>query len=158
MITAQAESFIETLEELKPLLPVHWADLALDKDRVPLDPQYDIYFHREANGELLFVTLRKDGALIGYFIAFIALGLHYKTCLTGTMDIFYIAPEHRGGTGALRMFRFALRELNRRGVQRVFFGSKLHKDVQRLFASLGLRPVEVYYSAMLEDLKWLQRQ
>lgn len=151
MLTAQVESFIERLDELKPLLPGHWEELALNKDKVPLDPQYEVYFQREQRGELIFVTLRKDGALVGYFIAFIAPGLHYKTCLTCTMDIFYLHPDHRGGTAALRLFRFVMKELKRRGVNRAFFGSKMHKDSGRLFEALGFQPVETYYSAWIGD-------
>lgn len=150
MITAQVESLTQILVEMKPLFPVHWEDLALNKDAVPLDPQYEIYLARDARGEVVLTTLRNDGDLIGYFVGFIAPGLHYKTCLTGTMDIFYIHPDHRGGIGALRLFRCVLKEMKRRGVQRVFFGSKLHKDVGRLFEALGMRPVETYYSMMLE--------
>ena len=151
MISAQLESFKATLEELKPLLPRHWEDLALDKEKVPLDPQYDIYFERELRGQLLFVTLRENAKLIGYFIGFIAPGLHYKGCLTCTMDIYYILPEKRGGSGALRLFRRVFQELRRRGVQRAHFGSKLHKDTGRLFEAFGMRPVETYYAIWLGD-------
>lgn len=156
MITAQVESLTAMLEELKPLFPTHWEDLALNKDSVPLDPNYDIYLRRDALGEALLVTLREDAALIGYFVGFITPGLHYRTCLTGVMDIYYILPEKRGGTKALRMFRCVLKEMKRRGVQRVFMGSKLHKDTGRLFESLGMAPVETYYSMMLEDCTWLR--
>ena len=154
MLTAQVESLTDTQEELKPLFPTHWEDLALNKDAVPLDPQYDLYLRRDAAGEVLFVSLRENSKLIGYFVGFIAPGPHYRTCLTGTMDIYYILPEKRGGTKALRLFRCVFQEMKRRGVQRVFMGSKLHKDTGRLFEAFGLRPVETFYSAMLEDVKW----
>lgn len=153
MITAQIEGFCDRLEELKPLLPGHWEELALDKAAVPLDPQYEIYFRREALGELLFVTLRQNGAMIGYFIGFIAPGLHYKTCLTLTMDIFNIREDCRGGIGALKLFRMVLKEAKRRGVRRVFLGRKMHSKINpdRLFRALGFAPVEVYYSKWLGD-------
>lgn len=151
MITAQVESFTERLEELKPLFPLHWEELALNRDRVPLDPQYDIYIAREQRGELLLVTLREAGAIVGYFIGFIAPGLHYRTCLTCTMDIFYVHPKHRGRMGGARLFRAVKQELKRRGVQRWFVGSKCHADASRLFEALGFEKVEVYYSMMLED-------
>jgi hypothetical protein len=74
MITAQIESFTASLPEFKPLFPLHWEELALEKDKVPLDPQYNIYEFKESMDELLFVTLREDGKPIGYFIGFIAPG------------------------------------------------------------------------------------
>ena len=106
MRTVQEESFEEGLEELQVLLPIHWEDLALNKDKVPLDPIYDIYIDRERKGELIYVTVREDGDLIGYFIGFIAPGLHYRTCLTCTMDIFYIHPDHRKNGAGSMLFEF----------------------------------------------------
>lgn len=149
MLTAQLESFTEQLEEFKPLFPLHWEELALNKDVVPLDPMYEIYIEREKRGELLFVTLRELGVPVGYFIGFIAPGLHYRTCLTCTMDIFFVHPDKRNGTGGLKLFRFVEKELKRRGVQRWFVGSKCHADASRLFEALKFSKVEVYYS------KWI---
>lgn len=149
MLTAQVESLTDRLEEMKPLFPAHWEELALNKDKVPLDPQYDEYLRRDAAGSVLFVTLRRDGELKGYFVGFVAPGLHYKTCLTLTMDIFWTAPEVRDGSAGVRLFRVVEQEARRRGVQRIFYGSKNHKDASRLFKVLGCEPVETYHS------KWI---
>lgn len=149
MITAHVESFAERLPELRALLPLHYEELALNKESVPLNPQYDVYFERERRGELLFVTLRDMGELVGYFIGFIAPGLHYSTCLTCTMDIFFVRPDRRKGTAGIRLFRFVEQELRRRGVQRWFMGSKMHADASALFKRIGASPVEIYYS------KWI---
>ena len=147
--STQVEPFMAQVEELKMLLPGHWEELALNKDRTPLDPQWEAYAQREAKGELLYLTLRQSGMLKGYFIGFIAPGLHYRQCLTLTMDIYYTTPDVRGGTAGLRLMRAVMKEAKRRGVDRVFFGSKLHKDSGRLFEALGLKPVETYYSAWI---------
>jgi GNAT superfamily N-acetyltransferase len=151
MITAQVESFEEGLAEFQPLFPIHWEELALNKDKVPLDPQYDIYIRRERVGELLFVTLRELGKPIGYFIGFIAPGLHYQTCLTCTMDIFYVHPDKRKGRAGIQLFKFVEKELTKRGVQRWFVGAKLHADASPLFEYLKFNRVEVYYSKWLGD-------
>lgn len=151
MITAQVECLTDRLEEMKPLFPKHWEELALNKDEVPLDPQYEVYLQRDAQGQVLFATLREDGHLIGYFVGFVAPGLHYKTCLTCTMDIFYLDPARRNGSpkAAIKLFRCVEQEARRRGVMRWFVGSKAHKDASVLFEYLGFEKVEVYYS------KWL---
>lgn len=149
MITIQEESLIECLEEIKNVLPVHYEELAINKDKVPLDPIYEVYIQKEYCGELLFCTVRKDSSLIGYFIGFVSPELHYKTCLTCKMDIFYIHPDHRGSELGLKLFKFVERNLKSRGVQRWYVGSKLHKDCGNMFKSLGFNPIETYYS------KWL---
>ena len=151
MITCHIESFAERLDELKALLPDHYKELALNQDKVPLDPQYHVYVEREQQGGLLFVTLRDAGELVGYFIGFIAPGLHYKTCLTCTMDIFYVRKDKRGGRAGIKLFKFVENELKRRGVDRWFVGSKCHMDASWLFEHLEFQKVEIYYSKWLGD-------
>lgn len=151
MITFAVESFTENLTELKVILPLHYKELALNQDEVPLSPQYDIYEHRENAGELTYITARKEGKLIGYFIGFIAPGLHYSTCLTCTMDIFYMHPEHRGSNFGCELFGFVEKELLRRGVDRWFVGSKVHLDASWFFEKLGFDRVEVTYSKYMGD-------
>ncbi len=149
MITAHIESFEQRLDELKVLLPEHYKELALNQDQVPLSPQYEVYIERERGGGLLFVTLRDAGAMVGYFIGFIAPGLHYNTCLTCTMDIFYVRKDKRSGGAGLKLFRFVEKELIRRGVQRWIMGSKIHADASALFKRIDAVPIETYFS------KWL---
>ncbi len=101
MIIACVENLTEHLEELKSHFPQHFIELALNQNQVPLDPQYDEYLRRDAAGMVLFVALREAGAIIGYYVGFVAPGLHYKTCLTLTTDIFYLDPDRRGSEGSL---------------------------------------------------------
>lgn len=151
MITIMLESFEERLPELLPLLPLHYEELALNKDKVPLAPQYEIYIERERRGELMFMVVRDAGELIGYFIGFVAPGLHYKTCLTLIMDIFYIHPDHRGNSTGFKLFRSVEEEAAKRGVQRMFVGSKCHLDASWLFERLGYEKVETFYSVWLGE-------
>lgn len=151
MITAHIELLADRLEEIKPILPSHFEELALNKDKVPLSPQYDVYLEREKRGELIFMVLRDAGEMVGYFLGFIAPGLHYSTCLTCTMDIFYVRQENRGNGGGFILFKAVEEELRRRNVQRWFMGSKMHKDASYLFEKIGAQPCEVYYSKWLGD-------
>lgn len=151
MLTASPEPFAPFLEEVKPLLERHYEELALNKDEVPLSPQYDEYLRRDAKGMVLTVTLREWGDLVGYFVGFVAPGLHYSTCLTLHLDIFWLAPEHRGQKGGVTLFRAVEQEAKRRGVHRMFVGSKVHADASFLFDKLGYTFVEKTYSVMLGD-------
>lgn len=151
MITVMLESFEERLPELLPLLPLHYEELALNKDKVPLAPQYDIYIERERRGELMFMVVRDAGELIGYFIGFVAPALHYQTCLTLITDIFYIHPDQRGNNTGVKLFSAVEAEARRRGVQRMFVGSKVHLDASYLFERLGYEKVETYYSSWLGE-------
>jgi len=50
MLSAAPEPFAPFLEEVLPLLPEHYAELALDQDKVPLSPQYGVYLDRNSRG------------------------------------------------------------------------------------------------------------
>lgn len=149
MLTTQIERFTDILGEMQALFPQHWEELALHRDKVPLDPMYEIYLERDKRNEMVVVTLREEGAMRGYFIGFINPGLHYRTCLTCIMDIFYVDPPYRNRMGGLMIFRALEKECKRRGVKRMYVGSKVHKDASKLFEALNFTKVETFYS------KWI---
>lgn len=146
MLTAAPEPFAPFLEEVMPLLPAHYAELALDQDKVPLSPQYDEYLRRDELGQVMCIAMRDAGKLVGYFIGFKAPGLHYSTCLTLIQDIFWLHPDHRGKGGGFILFEAVKREMKRHGIQRGFFGSKTHLPADWLFERVGFTKVETYYS------------
>lgn len=155
MITAHVERLQDTLEELKPLFVPHFHELALDRGRAPLDPQYEVYLDREAHGQVLLVVLRDAGEVVAYFVGFVSPGLHYRQTLTLQMDIFWLHPDYRDDDSlckleahmlSMQLFEEVRAEAQRRGVQRWFVGSKHHKDASRVFEELGMIEVERYYS------------
>lgn len=151
MITVCEEPLLHVLAELVPLFEGHYKQLALDQDRVPLSPQYGEYRRRAEAGQVLCIVAREEGQIVGYFVGFVAPGLHYQTCLTLTMDIFWIEPKARGQGGGKLLFKEVERCAKARGVQRMFVGSKLHRDASWLFSHLGYTEVERYYSKWLGD-------
>ena len=150
MITAQVELFRDVLPELKSLITKHYDALSLHKGQgFPLDPQFGIYLAREVAGELSFFALRRDGHMIGYWICFVGPGLHYKTCLTSIMDIWFIDPDHMVGKAPIILMRAVEKEMRRRGVNLWFAGEKLHKPCGQFFEKWGFEKVEATYA------KWL---
>lgn len=152
MITVQIEDYEACLEEMQAIYPDHYEALALNKDKVPLDPDYDIYLAMNEVGKILCATLRDDKReMMGYFIGLVNPGLHYKTCLTLTMDIFWVCPAARGQWVGVKLFRCVEEEAKRLGVQRVFYGSKVHQDASMLFKRLGCEEVETSYTKWIGD-------
>lgn len=153
MLTAIVEKFNGDFSEIRQLLDIHYQELALNQDKVPLDPQWDLYENYEDNGRLVYVTLRESGELIGYVISIVAPGLHYKTCLTAHMDILFVRPDKRdvAAKGALLLVDTLEKELRRRGVQRWFMGTKLHKDIGVIFKRRKFTAVEMTYTKWLGD-------
>jgi GNAT superfamily N-acetyltransferase len=152
MLTFAIERFSDVYGELKPLLVEHYAEISTHKDHgVPLEPIEDAYRAREVDGSLLMVIGREAGKIVAYFVCFIAPGLHYRSCLTCSPDIFYVERTKRGKQIAVQMFSFVKAELKRRGVKRWAVGCKVEHDASVLFEYLGFKPVEKTYEMWLED-------
>lgn len=154
MMTAQQETFAGLMPELKSVIPQHYEELSLHQFHgIPLNPQFDIYLDRELRGELLTVTLRENGDLAGYFIGFVAPGLHYRDCLTLQMDIFYVVPSNRGQKGGIMLFSEVKRLAEKRGIKAWFVGNKEHSKVHAtaLFEAMGFEKSETYYCMWLGE-------
>ena len=138
MITYAVESWFDALPEMQPMWPLHWQELGVHKDVMPLDPDLDQYAALARSGVLHLVVARKDGQLIGYHISFVRPHLHYRTCLTSFEDLYFLHPEHRKGfMSVANLFRAVERTLRARGVKRMLCGTKHHKSLARLFMRLG---------------------
>lgn len=152
MISAQIEDLVDHLPEIQPLLPIHWKELALNQERVPLDPEYETYIRAAQKGEIVYVTLRDNGILVGYVIYFVRPGLHYRTCLTAIMDILYVHPDHRGNGGGLKLLDCSERELRRRGVKNWIMGNKKkNPKLSELLRQLGFEPIEDIHAKWIGD-------
>lgn len=153
MITFQAERLHDCLEEMKPLFPIHWQALGVFRDKMPLAPRYDEYLRRELDGQVMNMTVRKDGKIIAYYITFVAPGLHYGETLSSTMDITYVHPDYDKQGLIVRLMLKAEKELRSRGVQVWYTGSKIsstyHESMDRLVTKFGFKPVDLYYA------KWI---
>lgn len=148
MITAQIESFTAGIEELQPILPLHHAELAIDPIEVPLDPKWHLYRQRDEAGQILYVTLRQSGELIGYFIGFLVEGLHNDLRLC-VQDIFYVRKEHRLSGGGDILFNAVEREFKRRGGGRWIVATKVHLNAGPFFTRHGFSEIEHSYWKMV---------
>jgi len=149
MITIQRERFEDAIEDLTPLLARHWREIAEDKDEVPLSPGYDIYCDLDSGDKLLFVTVRNDEVLLGYFIGILGPGLHYQETFECHMDIAYVDPEIRRTKVGYKLFQFVEDELKKIGVKRWFVNSKLKHDLSSFYEKLGFSAIETVHSKML---------
>lgn len=149
MITAQIEDLTaEAIEELQPLLPVHYDELSEHGlQGIPLDPQYGIYLARAALGQVVYVTLRDAGNLVGYLVSFVAPGLHYESCLTCTGDIFFVYPDKRGQQAGVMLFTEWLAECRRRGVKLAQVGIKSRhaRFARPLIEAMGFEETEIMF-------------
>ena len=147
------ESFYNIRRELPPLFERHWREIALDHEQVPLAPDWDRYLAYAATKILHVVTARApSGVLAGYIFNLVGPHLHYATTKHAEIDIFWLAPEYRGGWFPIRWFKKNEKYLKGLGVKRIHVQVKHHfKDarVGRIFERLGYKPVETCWGKMI---------
>lgn len=149
--TYQLESMAECVDEMRGLWPLHWQEIALDKDKVPLEPDVETFSVLEDCGQLQIVTVRDDGRLVGYHVSLVRPHLHYRSSLTAYVDMYFVHPDYRAGMVGVKLFKEAERFLRERGVQRVYTGTKLHHDVGRVLERLGHKQTERLFVKFIGD-------
>tara|TARA_R110000772_G_scaffold64511_2_gene144274 strand:- start:1682 stop:2146 length:465 start_codon:yes stop_codon:yes gene_type:complete len=151
--TYQIEKLADVLEEMKPILQKHWEEVALYKDQIALNPDYDKYQSLEEMGALRIATVRSGGKLIGYFISMINPHLHYQDHLYAINDILYLEESFRGADVALELFLFAEEDLKSLGVDVLIIAMKTAKPFDALCEALGHSNVERVYSKFIGEKK-----
>lgn len=146
MLTFATEAWADALPELEKHWPNHWAEVAMDRDHIPLAPDYAEYARFAANGSLHLTAARSAGALAGYVTAIVRPHLHYRDLLCAFWDLYYLAPPYRQGLNGLRLISAATAEMDRRGVRKHFSGTKKSKDMSALFTRLGWVEAETLFT------------
>lgn len=146
MVSFQVERIEDLRAEAEPLLARHWEEIALDKDTVPLDPDWESYARIENAGALHITTARDGAALVGYACYALGRNLHYRSLFMAESDIFWLAPEYRKGMTGVKLLKAAERFLAQIGVNKIVNKVKLHNDVGGIFEHLGYRAIERVYA------------
>jgi GNAT superfamily N-acetyltransferase len=145
------ERFGRFANELPPLFLRHWQEIALNQDKVLLDPNWDRYYEYDLLNILQTLTVRSNGVLVGYVFMLVHSHLHYASTLWAQSDIFWLDPAYRSGWTGVRMFREVELGMRRMGVKVIMLNEKLHFDTRigELFKRLGFKHTENIFSKFI---------
>lgn len=149
MITYQQESLVTVKADIIPLLEKHWEEVALNKEKIKLNPDWDAYANLEDAGILKIFTARDDRKLVGYFVVFVKSHIHYKDHLFCYNDVIFVDEEYRKGFTSTRLIKFAEKCLKADGVEVMIVNTKRHKPFDSLLVWLGYKHIENLYSKVL---------
>ena len=76
-LTFQWERFSAIAHEAAPLVRRHWAEVALFQDKMTLDPDWDRAIKLDLAGILRIMTVRHEGALVGFCFNYVISSLLY---------------------------------------------------------------------------------
>jgi L-amino acid N-acyltransferase YncA len=160
MITAQIEEFTRaSIIEIEALVDNHAIEVSAHyKNGIPVNCNWPEYINRQLRGEFIYVTLREDAKLIGYFSTFIAPCFHYQA-ISVTLDAIYVNPDNRGVSGGLMMMQTMYNEFKRRGAKVWRMGYKVEhaKYMEALLDEFGrlnkvqFEPFEVHRMLWAKD-------
>ena len=146
------ESFDDVVIDIFPLLNKHWEEIALNKDKVPLDPNLEKYKTLEQSGILDIFTARDDSnKLVGYCIVFTMPHMHYWSTLMSSVDIFYVSPEHRGKMTGSRLMTYAEKELKASGTKVLTHHVKVAHDYSPILVRKGYKEAERIFSKYIGE-------
>lgn len=151
MVTYQVEDWFDCWQEMSALWHEHWEEVALNRDKIVLEPDMDCYAQYASTGALHVVTVRADGRIVGYHISVIRPHLHYKSSLSAFTDVYFLHPDFRHGMAGVRLFKEVESSLKARGVQKMFTGTKLSLDMGKIFERLGWHETERLYTKYIGD-------
>ena len=150
MASYAVEPWREFAVEAAVLWPLHWEEIAIDRDKIKLAVDFASFDALDAMGQLHVVVAREAGVIVGYWLGIIRPHLHYRDSLTAYTDVFYVRQESRRDVWVFqKMLDFVEKSLKQRGVQKLFIASKSHKDLSRLFERRQMNRTEVVYTKVL---------
>src|ERR1700761_4692776 len=122
MTTYSVEVFSEARPEMEQLPPLHWEEIARDRDKpkFQLKPDWNAYAAMEQAGQLFMMVVRVDGRMVGYHIGFVRRQLHYADSLALITDVYFVLPEFRKGRIGVQLFKESEKELKARGVDKIY--------------------------------------
>ncbi len=124
----------------------------MDKDAIPLDPNWDEFYALDVRGILRCLTVRLDKALVGYAFLLVGPHLHYKSTTWGHVDMFFIDPVARSGWTGVKFFKQLIRDSKLQGVVKLTVTTKHHfmdNRVTKLLQRLGFVPIETVHAMRL---------
>lgn len=144
MITYQQEFLPQVEKDIKPLIRDHWVEVG-HTNGIPLDPDWEKYASLEEIGKLKIFTARDSDKLVGYFIFFVDYHLHHKDFLYATHDIFFVLPEYRQSTIAIKLLMFSEKYLYEDGVQFISINTTIKKPFDSILEKFDYDFIERVY-------------
>lgn len=149
MLTIQRETLFDIVHEVDELLKLHYAEVALHKDAVPLAPMWERYRQLEQADAFVVYTAREEGQLIGYSAFFINRHLHYGDTVMAHNDVIFLHPDHRRGTAGIKLIKFSEQALRDRGITKITWHVKVDKDWTQILERMGYAREDIIMGKIL---------
>jgi GNAT superfamily N-acetyltransferase len=149
VIALQRETLYDVMEDVAPLLELHYRELTMHKERIALDPVWERYAALEKQGSIALFTARVEEKLVGYSAFFVQSHIHYERTLVASNDVLFLHPDYRKGSCGIKLIRFSEQQLKAQGVDKITWHVKFSKDFRPILHRLGYVDEEVTVGKIL---------
>jgi|TARA_R110000851_G_C12785528_1_gene535806 GNAT superfamily N-acetyltransferase len=146
----QQEFLDQVKDDILSLLDLHYKEIALNQDKIKLNPDWDVYSELEQQGKLKIFTARDNDTLVGYFVVVVGVNMHYKDHTFACNDIIYLHKDYRKGFAGIKLIKFAKKCLTEDGVSVLAINTKVHQPFDKVLERLGFNLIERVYSSYLQ--------
>ena len=146
----QQEFLDQVKDDILSLLDLHYNEIALNQDKIKLNPDWDVYKELEQQGKLKIFTARDNDTLVGYFVVVVGVNMHYKDHTFACNDIIYLHKDYRKGFAGIKLIKFAKKCLTEDGVSVLAINTKVHQPFDKVLERLGFNLIERVYSSYLQ--------
>ena len=145
------QEFLDQVEnDILVLIDLHYEEIALNQDKIKLNPDWEVYRALEDQGKLKVFTARDNGTLVGYFVVVVGVNMHYKDHTFACNDVIYLHKDYRKGFAGIKLIKFAKKCLTEDGVSVLTINTKVHQPFDRVLERLGFKLIERVYSSYLQ--------
>lgn len=143
-VTIQEEQWTDVAKEALPLMEANWDERRTDPN-IPFDPWLEGIEAMQIAGALVIHTAREDGQLVGYISHAVSPLTVSRGVIVAHEQVWYVKPEHRGGSLAVRLKRAAEATLKQRGVYRIDLALPYGTGVDKMTKALGWSAEGTHY-------------
>ena len=149
-MTFQPELWSKVEPEIRGLIEAHWRELAMFKDKIPLDIDWDHYRTCEDRGILQVTTARTlNGDLAGYWISVVNIHPHYKSTKFAFQDSYFLLPQFRKANTGLGLMVEMEKNVREMGARAIIASDK------EILTMVGLFGYCRYVSPGQQYMKWI---
>ena len=145
-ITYQEETVEQIEKDIKPLIQLHWEQIALNKDVIKLNPDWDEYKRLNDLGFLRVFTARDGDEMVGYFIITVSKSMHYKDHIFANCDIIYVRPDKRAGLTGYKLINYVENWCKNNDVSCLHINTKVHAPFDKLLERMEYDNIERLYA------------
>tara|TARA_R110000851_G_scaffold46429_1_gene112906 strand:+ start:1680 stop:2138 length:459 start_codon:yes stop_codon:yes gene_type:complete len=145
------QEFLDQVEnDILFLIDLHYKEIALNQDKIKLNPDWEVYRALEDQGKLKVFTARDNDTLVGYFVVVVGVNIHYKDHTFACNDVIYLHKDYRKGFAGIKLIKFAKKCLTEDGVSVLTINTKVHQPFDKVLERLGFKLIERVYSSYLQ--------